>query len=375
MLDCHTFYERILLSGIRFFSGVPDSLLKNLCAYISDHAPSESHIISANEGGAIGLAIGHYLATGQPALVYMQNSGQGNAVNPLMSLADKEVYGIPMILLVGWRGEPDVKDEPQHVKQGKITMELFETMGIPCTVLPEIEEGAAKAMEESIMQSVALNQPVALLVRSGTFAPYKLQTKVKNPYLLSREDAIGSIAGALGPEAAVVSTTGKPSRELYEYRDRQTAGHSMDFLTVGGMGHASQIALGIALAQPERKVCCLDGDGAALMQMGGMGIISSQKPLNYKHVLLNNGVHDSVGGQPTVGFLIDFCLIAKAMGYANAYRAESLKELEEILPLFMAEGGPVFLEIRIATGAREDLGRPKSTPSENKRSLMEFING
>lgn len=375
MLNCGSFYEHMRECGISFFTGVPDSLLKDICAYISDHAPSEKHIIAANEGGAVGLAIGHFLATGKPGLVYMQNSGQGNAVNPLMSLADKEVYGIPMLLLVGWRGEPGVKDEPQHVKQGKITKELFDAMGIPCVVLPDSDEDAFRVVEESIEQTLALNQPVALLVRSGTFASYKLQGKVANQYLLSREESIGAIASALDPKTVVVSTTGKPSRELYEYRESQESGHSMDFLTVGGMGHASQIALGIALAKPDRTVCCLDGDGAALMHMGGLGIVSSQMAPNYKHILLNNGVHDSVGGQPTVGFAVDFCSIARSVGYPQAYRAETRAELDNLLPRFVEEAGPVFLEVRIASGARDDLGRPKSTPAENKAALMEFING
>lgn len=375
MLECSYFYEHLRERGISFFAGVPDSLLKDICAYIFDHAPRESHIIAANEGGAVGLAIGHFLATGKPGLVYMQNSGQGNAINPLMSLADKDVYGIPMILLVGWRGEPGVKDEPQHIKQGKITKELFDTIGIPCAVLPDSNEDALRVVEESVRKTIAQNQPVALLVRSGTFTPYQLQNKVANKYILSREKAIKVIIDALDADTVVVSTTGKASRELYEYRESQASSHSKDFLTVGGMGHASQIALGMALAKPEQTICCLDGDGAALMHMGGLGIVSSAEALNYKHIILNNGVHDSVGGQPTVGFFVDFCLAAKGMGYANTFLAETKEELERLLPRFVKQSGPVLLEVRVAAGARTDLGRPRSTPEDNKSALMEFIDG
>jgi phosphonopyruvate decarboxylase len=373
MLDCDVFYNELKASGISFFSGVPDSLLQDICAYITDHADPSSHIIAANEGGAVALAIGHYLATGCPGLVYMQNSGQGNAVNPLMSLADNDVYGIPMLLMIGWRGEPGHKDEPQHVKQGQITLALLETMGIPYAVLPDEESAAAAVLTQQVCLTLGKKQPVALIIRKGTFASYALKNVPKNKYTLSREEAIGCVTDALPANAAVVSTTGKASRELYECRDRNGTGHAKDFLTVGGMGHASQIALGIALAKKDRPVYCIDGDGAALMHMGSLGIAANQNPQNFRHILLNNGVHDSVGGQPTIGFRLDFCAVAKAMGYKKTFIATSRPELKALMPVFMKEPGPVFMELRISAGARDDLGRPKTTPAQNKSDFMGFL--
>lgn len=373
MLDCDFFYKQCKSLGISFFSGVPDSLLQDICAYITDCSEPCAHIIAANEGGAVGLAIGHYLATGKPGLVYMQNSGQGNAVNPLMSLADPDIYGIPMVLMIGWRGEPGHKDEPQHVKQGKITLTLLETLGIPYAILPDEESAAAAVLAEQASLAMSKKQPTAVVIEKGTFAPYTLKNRLRNDYTLSREDAIGCVAEAVENDAVVVSTTGKASRELYEYRDRCGTGHKKDFLTVGGMGHASQIALGIALAKKERAVYCMDGDGAALMHLGGLGIIASQNPGNFKHILLNNGVHDSVGGQPTIGFALDFCAVAKAMGYRKTFIATSRKELESLLPGFMKEPGPVFMELRVSAGARDDLSRPKTTPAQNKTDFMEFL--
>jgi len=375
MLQCDFFYNELLENGLDFFTGVPDSLLKNLCAYISDHSPAGSHIIAANEGNAVGMAIGHYLATGTPSVVYMQNSGQGNAVNPLLSLADPDVYGIPMLLLVGWRGEPGVNDEPQHLKQGKVTQALFDAMGIPCFVLPLDEADAVQAVRASIEKTKQLNQPVALLVRKETFAPYTLQQMTGQQFPMTREMALGCVAGALSSDAVVVSTTGMASRELYEYRESQGEGHSRDFLTVGGMGHASQIALGIALEKKDRPVVCIDGDGAALMHLGGMGILANQHVANYKHIVLNNGVHGSVGGQPTIGFDVDFCAVANAVGYKQSIKVESQEELKSALPKFLEADGPSLLEICVSTGFRSDLGRPQSTPAENKESLMAFING
>ena len=373
MIECDFFYNELNKSKVDFFAGVPDSLLKNFCAYVTDYAPEGQHVIAANEGNAVGLAIGHYLATGHPALVYMQNSGQGNAVNPIASLADPDVYGIPMILLVGWRGEPSVKDEPQHVKQGKITLDLFETLGIPSTVLPDSKSAVSECVERAVVRSLEEKCPVALVVKKGFFGEYSLQTGTKSESTLSRERAIKLIVEALPSDSVVVSTTGKPSRELYEIREQQNRGHQSDFLTVGGMGHTSQIAAGIALKKPDRTVCCLDGDGAALMHMGGLGIIASLRLKNYKHIILNNGAHDSVGGQPTVGFELDFCAIASGCGYSSAFMARDEAELERLLPEFISSGGPALLEIRVALGSRDDLGRPKTSPVQNKEIFMEFL--
>ena len=339
--------------GVEFFTGVPDSLLKSFCAYVTDNC-GENHVIAANEGGAVGLAAGHYLATGKTALVYMQNSGQGNAVNPLCSLVDPDVYSIPMVLLVGWRGEPGVKDEPQHVKQGKVTISLFETLGIPTEILPDNDEAAADVTRKMVEKATSESRPVALIARKGLFAEYKLQNKKPDIAALPREQAIEGILKSLPEDAVVVSTTGMISREVYETRERLGQDHSRDFLTVGSMGHAIMIALGIAKAQPNRKVFCIDGDGASIMQMGNMAIAGQSGCANLTHIVFNNAAHDSVGGQPTVGGAIGLTAIAESCGYNRL-------------------GSPVFKEIKVAKGARKDLGRPKEPPQVNKKLYMETL--
>ena len=369
MLGCRFFYEAIGKEGIRFFTGVPDSLLSDLCAYISDHAPEENHVIAANEGTAVALAVGRYLGSGEPAFVYLQNSGIGNTVNPLLSLADPEVYSIPMMLVVGWRGEPGKKDEPQHVKQGRVMTKMLDEMEIPWYVLPEAADDAAKTLAEAGREMRATMGPVAIIVRAGTFEKYKLKGGVPASFTMNREDAIKRILDQLDLNDVVVSTTGKASREVYEYRQaRQVAGQ--DFLTVGGMGHTSSIAMGVADAQPDRRVVCLDGDGSALMHMGALGIVGQSNLANLTHVVLNNGAHDSVGGQPTVGHDIDMPKIAIACGYRDAVTVSEPEDLDRALARLLAADGPVFIEVKVNKGARPDLGRPKSTPVENRDQLM-----
>ena len=367
-MNATNFVLTLRQSGIDFFTGVPDSLLKSFCAYVTDNC-GDNHVIAANEGGAVGLAAGHYLATGKPALVYMQNSGQGNAVNPLCSLADPDVYSIPMVLLVGWRGEPGVKDEPQHVKQGKVTVSLFETLGIPTEVLPDDDASAAEVTRKMVERAKSESRPVALIVRKGLFAEYKLQNKKPDIAVLPREQAIEEILKSLPEDAVVVSTTGMISREVYETRERLGQDHSRDFLTVGSMGHAIMIALGIAKAQPNRRVFCLDGDGASIMQMGNMAIAAQSGCGNLTHIVLNNAAHDSVGGQPTVGGAIDLSAIAASCGYEVLHNSD----LSATLRLCVKNIKPRFIEIKVAKGARKDLGRPKEPPQVNKRLYMETL--
>lgn len=374
MLDCDAFYQALISSGLSFFAGVPDSLLKDFCAYVTDHAGAGNHIITANEGNAIGLAAGHYLATGNPGMVYMQNSGLGNAVNPLTSLADPDVFGIPMLLLVGWRGEPGKEDEPQHVKQGKITLSLLESLEIEYSILPAELDEALTCLNKALDSMQKHSAPYGLVIRKGTFEPYKLQTQSVTPYTLAREDAIRMIVDGLGSRDVIVSTTGKASRELFEYRSfLKQERRGQDFLVVGSMGHASQIALGIALAKPDIQVFCLDGDGALIMHMGALAVIGTQHPRNLKHIVINNGVHDSVGGQPTVALDIDVVTIAKSCGYSVAVRAETRDELASQLDSFRSCQGPALLEIRVKRGGRSDLGRPTVTPTVIKEDFMAFL--
>lgn len=374
MISPAFFIETLKRHGIDFFAGVPDSLLKNICAYITDHVDSDHNIITANEGAAVGLAAGYHLATGKAGVVYMQNSGEGNIINPLASLTDKEVYNIPLLLLIGWRGRPGVHDEPQHVKQGKVTTGLLNVMGVNYEVLAKEEDKALKQIEKAVT-ALRNNEVFALVIEKDTFDEYKLQNVEVNDLTMTREEAIQTVASALGPKDVIVSTTGMISRELFEARTAWGQGHERDFLTVGSMGHASQIALGIALEKKDRKVWCFDGDGATIMHMGSMAIVASKKPSNYIHVVFNNGAHDSVGGQPTVGLKIDLPAVAKAVGYAQTYSTDNMESLSSILRQISKAGqGPVLLEIKVKKGNRKDLGRPTTTPIENKEALMDFLN-
>ena len=376
MIRPEFFIEALRENGIDCFAGVPDSLLKNICAYITDHFDAEHNIIAANEGAAVGLAAGHYLATGQPACVYMQNSGEGNIINPLASLTDQEVYNIPVLLLIGWRGRPGVHDEPQHVKQGKVTTGLLNVMGVNYEVLSKEEDKAAKQIEKAA-KALANKEVFALVIEKDTFEDYKLQNVEVNDLTMTREEAIQTVAAALGEKDCIVSTTGMISRELFEYRAAMNQGHERDFLTVGSMGHASQIALGIAMAKTDRKVWCFDGDGAAIMHMGSMAIVANKAPKNYVHVVFNNGAHDSVGGQPTVGLKIDLPAVAKAVGYKAAISVSSKEVLEKELSTLNSQlstlGGPILLEVQVKKGNRKDLGRPTTTPIQNKEALMDFL--
>lgn len=365
MIEVKEAYKAMIDSGIDMFTGVPDSLLKNICAYITDTAPREKHIIAANEGNAVGIAAGHFLATGRPALVYMQNSGLGNTVNPLLSLADEKVYSIPMVLMIGWRGEPGVHDEPQHVKQGEVTLQLLDAMQIPYIILEE-----AAQIAPQVALAMKRKAPVALVIRKGTFGSYKLKNARTNDNPLSREDAMKLVVDHLREDDVIVSTTGKLSRELFEYREALQQGHGHDFLTVGSMGHSSSIALGIALGKPGRRVFCFDGDGAFIMHTGALGIVASMAPRNYYHILFNNGAHESVGGQPTIGYDLDATGIAQASGYRTVLRATTEQEMISALGQLDQTEGPVLLELRVKIDSRDDLGRPTTTPIENKEAFM-----
>lgn len=368
MLKAKTIVDTFHEHGVRFFTGVPDSLLKDFCAYAAEHA--DSHVIAANEGNAIALAAGHYVATREPALVYLQNSGLGNAVNPLLSLAATDVYAIPLCMVIGWRGEPGKKDEPQHTLQGPLTIPLLETMNIPYEILPEEESVARETIGRLISRMNESSSAVALVVREGTFEKYSLAEK-EDSYEMTRESALAVVIDSLEKDAIVVSTTGKLSRELFEMREGRGEGHEKDFLTVGSMGHASSLALGIARAKPNRIVYCLDGDGAALMHLGSLAVIGQVQPKNLRHIIFNNAAHDSVGGQPTAGATIDFEKVVLASGYARASRVETESDLKAAVTR-MGEG-PSFLEIRIKLGSRSDLGRPTRTPRENKDDFMRYL--
>lgn len=375
MIGPERFVERLNELGVSMFVGVPDSLLKPFSQYVMNALPPSSHIITADEGAAVGVALGHYLATSDPALVYLQNSGFGNTVNPLLSLADPEVYGVPMVLLVGWRGQPGVADEPQHVKQGRVMTTLIDAMEIPYAVLPSDQDAALACIEDAVDTARHREGPFVVLVEKGTFATVSAGPEVDEDQaeLPSREDAVGALAAHTGADSVIVSTTGMLSRELFELRERDGADGSRDFLTVGGMGHASAIALGVAQSTVGRDVWCFDGDGALLMHMGTMANIAHHAASNYHHVVFNNGVHDSVGGQPTSIRVVDVEAAAHALGYSWAATTDSLDDLESLVEQMQAVEGPTLLEIRVKPGARDDLGRPTRTPRESRERFVAAI--
>jgi len=373
-MDAQHLLSACMDAGIDFFTGVPDSQLKGLCDTLyATQGVKGRHIVAANEGNAIGLCAGHYLATGRPALCYMQNSGLGNAVNPLASLMDGQVYAMPCLLVIGWRGEPGVKDEPQHVKQGQVTLSQLELLDVPYMVLDKaMTEADFDAAFAEIRAHLAAGRTAAIVVRKGGLS-CSLKPVYGNGNEMTREEAVGIIARLAGRKDAFVSTTGKLSRELFELREAAGQGHERDFLTVGSMGHASSIALAIAMEQPNRRVWCLDGDGAALMHLGAMAVIGQRQPENLVHVVINNGAHETVGGMPVCEGGMNLCAMAMAAGYRSVCRADSAEALLRAVDSAMAFGGLAFIEVMCAVGAREDLGRPTTTPQENRDALMAFL--
>jgi phosphonopyruvate decarboxylase len=371
MIQSAEFLAELKSHGVRAFYGVPDSLLKGFCAAVSADEEIEQ-LIAANEGGAVALAAGYHLATGETALVYLQNSGLGNTVNPLTSLTDPEVYSIPLILVIGWRAEPGVPDEPQHKKQGAITLSLLETLGIPSRVLSAEDTDWRTAVEWATSTSRTSSAPVALVIRKGTFTVEE-PARSEGQLPLTREQAIQLILEKLPTDTIYVGSTGEISRELYEHRVRRNEPAGRDFLTVGSMGHSSQIALGIARQINNKIICVLDGDGGALMHLGSLAINGSHGPGNFLHIVLNNGAHGSVGGQPTVGFQIDLPQIAEGCGYKTTAVAKSAEDLTQYLTAVSHTGGPALIEVQVRLAARKDLGRPKGSARANKESFMESI--
>lgn len=373
-MNIKNFVSNLNELGIDYYTGVPDSQLKALCDYLmEEYGICDKHIVAANEGAATALAAGHYLATGKPGLVYMQNSGIGNAVNPICSLLNDKVYAIPTMFVIGWRGEPGVKDEPQHIYQGEITCELLDCLGITYFVLTKetTQDELVKALEIA-KEEFAKGRCYAIVVKKGAL---KNENKMvyKNDYPLSREDVVKIIIKESEESDIIVSTTGKLSRELFECREEYNQGHKYDFLTVGSMGHSSMIALAIAKEKTNRKVYCLDGDGAVLMHMGSMAVLAANKPKNYVHILINNGAHETVGGVPTVSNNMDYPAIALACGYKKAFKAVTEDEIVNVLKEAKQEEGPVFVEIRSNLLSREDLGRPTTTPIQNRDAFMNFL--
>jgi phosphonopyruvate decarboxylase len=367
------FFNELKKHQINFFTGVPDSLLKQFCLCVEQNVSKRNHIIAANEGNAVAIGAGYHISSGLIPLIYMQNSGLGNAINPLLSLCDPKVYSIPMLIMVGWRGEPGIPDEPQHVKQGQIQTELLSVLGIDYEVISGNDQNISKKLSRCISIATKKERPVAILIRKKTFSEFKIPNLEPPIGLMSREEVLEKIIKKIPNNSVIVSTTGKTSREIFEIRKRLNQSHEKDFLTVGSMGHCSSIALGIALQKPDRKVFCIDGDGSLIMHLGSLPIIGQMKPKNFFHILLNNFAHESVGGQKTAAEHISISDLVKANSYKNVYLLSKEKNFTSEVNKFFKESGPNFLEIKIKIGSRKDLGRPTINPVDNKKSFMAYL--
>ncbi|MBO4636648.1 MAG: phosphonopyruvate decarboxylase [Clostridiales bacterium] len=362
--------------GIESVAGVPDSTLKQFCDYINTDGKDElKHYVTANEGAAAGLAAGIYLGSGKPAAVYMQNSGLGNIVNPVTSIANTDVYGIPMLFIIGWRGEPGVHDEPQHKFMGKITDKMCDLLDIPYSIIDKDTTGEEleKILSEASRVLSSCRQ-YALIVKKGTFDK-RSGGDYANAYTMIRENAVRTVVESLGDNDLIVSTTGKISREVYEQLDMIYGDHSRAFLTVGGMGHASMIAYGIAEERPDKNIFCLDGDGAALMHMGSIAFIGQNRPDHFVHICFNNGAHESVGGMPTGTPGLSFSKIATDSGYDCTVTVRNEDELKAALAIAAEKKGLYFIEALVAASSRDDLGRPKESAAENKTGFMTRLRG
>lgn len=360
--------------GSDFYTGIPDSQLKALCNYLMGTygIDPKHHIIAANEGNCTALAAGYHLATGKVPVVYMQNSGEGNIINPVASLLNDKVYSIPVVFIIGWRGEPGTRDEPQHIYQGEVTTKLLDDMGIANFAIgkdtkDEEVETAMRGFKKKLNQGL----DVAFVIRKGALTD-ALKVEYQNNYTMVREEIIQHIVKASG-EDPIVSTTGKASRELFETRVANGQSHKYDFLTVGSMGHSSSIALGVAINKPERRIWCIDGDGAVLMHMGAMAVIGAIKPKNFIHIVINNASHETVGGMPTVACHMDLVAVAKACGYPHAICVDNYADLDKELEVAKGKKELSLIEVKCSIGARENLGRPTTTALENKHNFIEYL--
>ncbi len=370
-MNVKTFAEII---GSDFYTGIPDSQLKALCNFLMDRygIDPNHHIIAANEGNCVGIATGYHLATGQVPVVYMQNSGEGNVINPIASLLNDKVYAVPMIFVIGWRGEPGVHDEPQHVYQGEVTIKLLDDMDIDSFVIgTDTSDEKVKEVMGGFRTKLEEGKDVAFVIRKGALTDAPKVTYLNN-HAMVREEIIQHIVRISG-EDPIISTTGKASRELFETRVANGQSHKYDFLTVGSMGHSSSIALGVALNKPEKRIWCIDGDGAVLMHMGSMAVIGATSPSNLIHIVINNAAHETVGGMPTVAGKTDLVGVARACGYLHAISVDTYEALDEELEHAKERGCLSFIEAKCCIGSRDDLGRPTTSALDNKKSFMGYL--
>lgn len=373
MVNLEEIFEALDTMNVDFFTGVPDSLLNDFCLYMVNYIPNGQHVMAANEGNAIGIAAGHYMATGKIPVVYMQNSGIGNATNPLLSLTHETVYGVPMILVIGWRGDPAIKDHAQHKKQGELTTMLMDDMDIPYEVLDD-DSTVAEKFRWAVNKAREISSPVALITKKGILTQKEKHQEYPESSLMNREEAISAVIDVFGSDAIYLGTTGRTTRELHEQLKVHGVGEGHEFQNVGSMGHVSSVALGMAIARPDKKIVVFDGDAAAVMHMGSLATIGRYRPKNLIHIVLNNGVNESVGGQPSAGYIVNLTEIAAACGYKNlGHAVETKEDLQTILKDNIIGEMPLFIDIHVRQGIRSDMPKLNIDHKAQKVALMETL--
>lgn len=373
MVNLQYLFESLKKMGIDFFTGVPDSLLNNFCLYLTQNCEEGKHVMAANEGNAIAIAAGHYMATGKIPVVYMQNSGIGNATNPLLSLTHDCVYGIPMILVIGWRGDPAISDHAQHKKQGELTPVLMKDMDIPYEILDD-ENTVVDKFAWAISKAKEISSPVALIAKKAILTEKVKKQEYPESKLMNREEAVSAVVDVLGNDAIYLGTTGRATREVHEQLKAHGVGEGHEWQNVGSMGHVSSVGLGIALAKPEQKVLVFDGDAAAVMHMGAFATNCRYKAGNMIHIVLNNGVNESVGGQPSAGYVVNLTEIAAACGYRTPGHAVKTKEeLQAILKDFHKGDKPLLMDVHVRQGIRSDMPKLNIDHKAQKQALMEML--
>lgn len=373
MVDQKQLFDALQTIGVDFYTGVPDSLLNDFCLYMTNNMNGHQHVMAANEGNAIAIAAGHYMATGKLPLVYMQNSGIGNATNPLLSLTHDFVYGIPMLLVIGWRGDPAISDHAQHKKQGELTPVLMKDMDIPfeildddATVIEKFRWAADKARE--------ISSPVALIAKKAILTQKEKKQQYPESNLMNREEAISAVMDVFGEDAIYLGTTGRATREVHEQLKQHGIGAGHEWQNVGSMGHVSSVGLGIALACPNKRVVVFDGDAAAVMHMGALATNCRYKAGNMIHIVLNNGVNESVGGQPSAGYVVNLTGVASACGYGNiGHAVETRDELQQVLKTLTDGDEPTFIDVHVREGIRSDVPKLGINHKAVKNELMGYL--
>ena len=373
MVNQQTLFQELDKLGVKFFTGVPDSLLNDFCLYLVNNIPDGQHVMAANEGNAIAIAAGNYLATGNIPVVYMQNSGIGNATNPLLSLTHDCVYGIPMILVIGWRGDPYINDHAQHKKQGELTPVLMKDMDIPYEIL-DADDTVVDKFAWAVNKAKEISSPVALIAKKAILTQKEKKQTYADSKLMNREEAVAAVVDVLGADAIYLGTTGRATREVHEQLIAHNVGEGHEWQNVGSMGHVSSVGLGLALARPDKRIVVFDGDAAAVMHMGALATNCRYKAGNMVHIVLNNGVNESVGGQPSAGYLIDLTTVAKACGYRTVGHAvETKEELKQIVQDNQSGEMPLFIDVHVRQGIRSDMPKLNIDHKAQKDALMKNL--